>query len=1052
MILLFSHVVAFIFICNLCEALTGSRKDVLVLDLDGTLYEDDCLIETQIRDNCWIWGKERFGIDPETCQAMHEKWGSTIRGVCEELGAPVTETVTQYYNEVYPNMNFGKLRKYSDGNVGTIDSSGYSHGLQSGDVLRSLHKFDCPIVLASNSPIFHVKRALTRLGLANLKISAFMTPERIGGILKTDPRFWEPLFDLYPQDKYRCSLIDDNGLNIKLVSEQLGMRGFRITPSCSLAENLLRFLGVNAERDRAAASGASEEPFGLDAASYLHAKNEVDNASLNEDVLKMLSTAVSKRVEELQSQSARPPLRVVDLGAGVLNMLSKVVEMVEGGLGGGSRGLVLDYLAFENNPDLAESTKQRLLNEGYAAHGEVRAGVTLYKYSAPKTGLVVNAYVASMDFMTTPAIALAHDIFAHEEGGQSNCNEDDSEEEDTGRAVGAAIMPASPSIDLFIGCCVADLIAPHALAAQLLELAGDKGGLLYLPITFAGRTELLRRNTGEAEEDAGSGNTESSRSRRLPSDEVVMSAYHAHLEKCGHYLCPNTLMDALRDHGCHSLLPPDAPLPPSPWRISRRAHPYLFRSMEHFLALGTVFQLLKDWDIEGWFSALNAEAKAGKGDDVTIVAHNVDLLLRLPEIPQNIVLPGLSLSTGDTRVHFGDVTPETASSLRESPTLHPGLARDLAAAHKTTVTAPKAVPTTTSAVEFLGNKKVRVIDEPLPSLKEGQVLIQTCCSSISTGTELKIFRGDVDPDQPTDLTIAGMQEESMRYPMRYGYSLVGEVVACGEGVDPAEWMGSLVFSFSPHASAVVAPVSGLMRVPSGISAEDASLLPSMETAVSLAMAARPVLGERVAVVGQGLIGQLTSAVLAHMNMDVTLVDVNPSRLNAAAAFVPNAAVLDPSSQANRDREGDFDVVVEISGAAGGLQGAVDLVGKYGRVVLGSLYGEKDLPLKLGLDFHRSGVQLQASQVSAIPPHLRGRWTKRRRFELSWQYVRKLQPSRILKKSGRVGREGELERTFLESSSVADTFRRLDKGEIISSLVQPKQHRVFHKDSGDDLAF
>ena len=185
MILLFSHVVAFILICNLCEALTGSRKDVLVLDLDGTLYEDDCLIETQIRDNCWIWGKERFGIDPETCQAMHEKWGSTIRGVCEELGAPVTETVTQYYNEVYPNMNFGKLRKYSDGNVGTIDSSGYSHGLQSGDVLRSLHKFDCPIVLASNSPIFHVKRALTRLGLANLKISAFMTPERIGGILKT---------------------------------------------------------------------------------------------------------------------------------------------------------------------------------------------------------------------------------------------------------------------------------------------------------------------------------------------------------------------------------------------------------------------------------------------------------------------------------------------------------------------------------------------------------------------------------------------------------------------------------------------------------------------------------------------------------------------------------------------------------------------------------------------------------------------------------------------------------------------------------------------------
>ena len=316
MLHILAEVVIFYLIYSLCEASSGYRKDVLVLDLDGTLYEDDCLIETQIRDNCWIWGKERFGIDPETCQSMHDKWGSTIRGVCEELGAPVTETVTQYYNEVYPNMDFSKLRKYSDANVGVIDGSGYSHGLQSGDVMRSLHNFDCPIVIASNSPIFHVKRALTRLGLANLKINAFMTPERIGGILKTDPRFWEPLFDLYPQDQFRCSLIDDNGLNIKLVSERLNMRGFRITSSCSLAENLLRFLGVNAEDDKDADLGGKEEPFCLDAESYLRAKNEVDDVSINKDVWKLLSEQVGNRVRELRSERTRRPLRVVDLGAG----------------------------------------------------------------------------------------------------------------------------------------------------------------------------------------------------------------------------------------------------------------------------------------------------------------------------------------------------------------------------------------------------------------------------------------------------------------------------------------------------------------------------------------------------------------------------------------------------------------------------------------------------------------------------------------------------------------------------------------------------------------
>ena len=101
-----------------------TKCDVLVLDLDGTLYEDDCEIETQIRDNCFVWGQERFQIDPQTCQKMHEKWGSTIRGVCEELDAPVEETVRQYYNEVYPNMNFSRLRKYSM-NIRS-SSSGYS--------------------------------------------------------------------------------------------------------------------------------------------------------------------------------------------------------------------------------------------------------------------------------------------------------------------------------------------------------------------------------------------------------------------------------------------------------------------------------------------------------------------------------------------------------------------------------------------------------------------------------------------------------------------------------------------------------------------------------------------------------------------------------------------------------------------------------------------------------------------------------------------------------------------------------------------------------------
>ena len=249
--------------------------------------------------------------------------------------------------------------------------------------------------------------------------------------------------------------------------------------------------------------------------------------------------------------------------------------------------------------------------------------------------------------------------------------EEDSDGEE-GRATGEAIMRASPSIDLFVGCCIADLISPQALAAQLLEIAGDKGGLLYLPITFAGKTELLRGSSVEAERDECSDTIDGSYSKRLPSDEIVMRAYHAHLEKTGHFLSPSALLKALSDHGCRSLLPPGAPLPPSPWRISPKTNPYFFRSMQHFLALGTVFQLLGDWNVVEWFRALNKAKANNRGRDLTIVAHNVDLLLRLPEIPQNIALPGQPLSTGDTRVIFGNVTHESASPCG-SPFPAPGI-------------------------------------------------------------------------------------------------------------------------------------------------------------------------------------------------------------------------------------------------------------------------------------------------------------------------------------------------------------------------------------------
>jgi NADPH:quinone reductase-like Zn-dependent oxidoreductase len=169
-------------------------------------------------------------------------------------------------------------------------------------------------------------------------------------------------------------------------------------------------------------------------------------------------------------------------------------------------------------------------------------------------------------------------------------------------------------------------------------------------------------------------------------------------------------------------------------------------------------------------------------------------------------------------------------------------------------------------VWFLGNGEVRVLEKALPSptdLSPGELLIEVCCSLVSPGTELKAFSGDLTAqlgDQPLDLTLSSLQEGVPRYPMRYGYSVAGRVVAEGrcEG-----WLGKRVFAFAPHGSHARARVGSgeVLEVPEDVSLEDAAFLPAVETAVSLVMAGRPLLGDRVLVVGQGLIGLLVAAVL-----------------------------------------------------------------------------------------------------------------------------------------------------------------------------------------------
>ncbi|TKX75151.1 zinc-binding alcohol dehydrogenase [Halorubrum sp. GN11_10-6_MGM] len=303
---------------------------------------------------------------------------------------------------------------------------------------------------------------------------------------------------------------------------------------------------------------------------------------------------------------------------------------------------------------------------------------------------------------------------------------------------------------------------------------------------------------------------------------------------------------------------------------------------------------------------------------------------------------------------------------------------------------------TERAVEFAGPRRVEVVSTADPDPAPDEVVVSASVSAVSAGSELLAYRGELDPETVADEELASLDGD-FSYPLRYGYAVVGRVTAVGDGVDPG-WLDRTVFAFNPHESRFTVPADAVRPVPDGIDPETATLFANAETAVTLTLDAAPRIGERVAVFGQGVVGLLTTALLARSGAE-TVVAVEPKdrRRRLAAEFGADA-VVDPSRHdgragvvdAVRGRAGDgVDLAVEVSGRPETLETAVETTRFDGRVLVGSWYGTKRADLGFGDHFHRGRVTVRSSQVTTIAPELRGRWDRERRRETAWRELRRL---------------------------------------------------------------
>lgn len=280
----------------------------------------------------------------------------------------------------------------------------------------------------------------------------------------------------------------------------------------------------------------------------------------------------------------------------------------------------------------------------------------------------------------------------------------------------------------------------------------------------------------------------------------------------------------------------------------------------------------------------------------------------------------------------------------------------------------------------------------------GEVVVRSIVSAISAGTEMLFYRHQLEEGMLLDTAIPSLGG-SFAYPFKYGYATVGRVVDRGSGV-PRELEGRLVFAFHPHESHFSAPAEQLVPVPEDLSAEEAVMLPSMETAVSLAMDGSPLLGEDVLIIGQGVVGLLTTAVLSRMPLG-TLTSVEGYSLRRRLSEEMGCATclgLGPFDELARScpfGSRGADLTFELSGNPDALDMAMRLTGFEGRIVLGSWYGNKVVNAHFGEAFHRRRQRIIGSQVSSISPSLTGRWNKERRLRLSWEMMRRIRPSRLI---------------------------------------------------------
>lgn len=279
------------------------------------------------------------------------------------------------------------------------------------------------------------------------------------------------------------------------------------------------------------------------------------------------------------------------------------------------------------------------------------------------------------------------------------------------------------------------------------------------------------------------------------------------------------------------------------------------------------------------------------------------------------------------------------------------------------------------ALWYTGPGAAEVRTEMVRDCLPGEARVRTLFSGISRGTERLISNGAVPPSEWQRMR-APMQSGDFPFPVKYGYCATG-VVEDG----PPELTGKTIFCLHPHQDVFVASADRLAPVPEDVPAKRATLAANMETALNAHWDAETGPGDRIVIVGAGVVGLLVARIAARMpGTEVTVVDVDASRREITEQF--GARFTKPDAAPH-----DADLVFHTSASEAGLATGLQCAGFEATVVELSWYGEAAPKVPLGGAFHSRRLTLKSSQVGHVAGPKRARWPYSRRLGTALELLR-----------------------------------------------------------------